>query len=280
MRRLYLLSALLFINLMVFSQAISYSPDSIIVGQDTGCGITSYVPMQTCSPPVDPWQGGSQTCSIDLNGDGTIDLTTYYYTTSVAMQGYKYSTRSLSATDSCYICVQPTNTGLADSIKLSDIVDSSRTWGKSVDLGTYSWSMNGNSSSTGYYPAYFGIKIKNGNVITYGWYRGSVFAATSICVIPDTTHHDQDTTQHHLQSNGSSNTLKIYPNPANDVLIIQADTSAQITVSIEDITGRELINTIILDQKGIDIKYLPYGVYFVELRTFYKSVRQKLVIYH
>lgn len=285
----FFLAALIVKSFASFCQTISYYPDSIIVGQDTGCGIIRYVPVMQCDPPVDPWQGGSRSCRIDLDGDGVIDITSYYSMSSVAMQGASYHSSGLSTRDSCFICVQPANHGLADSIKVGDLIDSSRTWGRSVDLGSSYWSMNGSSSSSGYQPNYYGIKIKNGNVITYGWYGSGVYVVAAICTInlqdttqhPDTTtHHLQDTTHHHVQNSDPLNVLRCYPNPANEELTIEADSSAQVQVILTDVTGRQVINTTITDKKGIDTKTLDYGVYYVELKTTYKSLKQKLAIYH
>ena len=64
--------------------------------------------------------------------------------------------------------------------------------------------------------------------------------------------------------NQTTNTLTIYPNPANDNVIIETPTNG--SLSILNINGQQLITRQITEpQTQIDIATLPIGVYFVRL---------------
>jgi hypothetical protein len=63
-----------------------------------------------------------------------------------------------------------------------------------------------------------------------------------------------------------SDHFSIYPNPANDRLIIETQQTGEITLSIFNINGQELIKQQVRDNKTIvDISHLSRGVYFVKL---------------
>jgi len=81
-------------------------------------------------------------------------------------------------------------------------------------------------------------------------------------------------------SNNFTNNCKIYPNPANDKLIIQIllKTDENI-IQIINIIGQVVLDQIIRDVESvIDISYLDSGIYFVTLKNSEYSLIKKIVV--
>lgn len=75
-----------------------------------------------------------------------------------------------------------------------------------------------------------------------------------------------------IQSITTDNEIFIYPNPANQQLNLQFNrqTSGLATLSIMDITGREVFNsqlTILNSQLTIDVSFLSTGMYFISIKN-------------
>ena len=60
-------------------------------------------------------------------------------------------------------------------------------------------------------------------------------------------------------------TVKIFPNPANDIIAFDADANYS-TVEISDLTGKVVLNCRRVNGGGVDVSSLPKGVYMVVLR--------------
>jgi hypothetical protein len=82
-------------------------------------------------------------------------------------------------------------------------------------------------------------------------------------------------------NNETNSKLSVYPNPAQDYLIISADMTEAGQLSISNVLGEELVSlnlnkSNILNQR-IDISALPEGVYIVNLRIGNELLRNKFV---
>jgi hypothetical protein len=76
----------------------------------------------------------------------------------------------------------------------------------------------------------------------------------------------------------STNTLKIYPNPANkEVTIELSPTSSQNHLSLLNINGQEVMKCTIRTKTQIDISNLPGGVYFVRVTNDKTVLTGKLI---
>ena len=71
--------------------------------------------------------------------------------------------------------------------------------------------------------------------------------------------------------------IRIYPNPASDFVVIDADTKKAFSVRIYDVHGELVYSTYTASQK-ISVKDLKDGVYFVQLLIDGKKYSQKIVI--
>ena len=60
--------------------------------------------------------------------------------------------------------------------------------------------------------------------------------------------------------------VKVYPNPANDILYIVNENQQSMQVKLFDFMGREVLNQNITDKTGIDIKKLPAGIYNLTIK--------------
>ena len=82
-------------------------------------------------------------------------------------------------------------------------------------------------------------------------------------------------------NDGTNSKLSLYPNPAQDYLVVSADMTDAGQLSISNVLGEELVSlnlnkSNILSQK-IDISTLPEGVYIVNLRIGNELIRNKFV---
>ena len=98
------------------------------------------------------------------------------------------------------------------------------------------------------------------------------------CFVTDTLHVN-------VLANGierlTSSALKIYPNPANDFLVIDIAQNAgfnKAKVSIFNGLGQMILQSKIQSQQQIDIRELPAGNYFVEIEANNKRFKYPLVI--
>ena len=72
------------------------------------------------------------------------------------------------------------------------------------------------------------------------------------------------------------NSIKVYPNPAQDKVFIQTITNSEgLTVSIYNTVGKRLLT--INNQKEIDISMLPQGIYFLNVESDGKVTAKKII---
>lgn len=76
--------------------------------------------------------------------------------------------------------------------------------------------------------------------------------------------------------NFENTNLKIYPNPANNLLNFETNESI-LNVKITDLNGRLLINKNGLENKELDISYLTKGVYLIQVNTFNNEIIKKFI---
>jgi hypothetical protein len=74
--------------------------------------------------------------------------------------------------------------------------------------------------------------------------------------------------------------LKYYPNPASQVVHVTAKLATDFTVSIADITGKEVFQSAFANtyMASINISQLPKGIYFIRLKNGIYIYTEKLVI--
>jgi len=74
--------------------------------------------------------------------------------------------------------------------------------------------------------------------------------------------------------------LKIYPNPANNLITVSLFTSNAFTISIFSMLGEKVLSKKIADKKEINIDCSDFsqGIYFVEIETALSHIYKKLQI--
>ena len=60
--------------------------------------------------------------------------------------------------------------------------------------------------------------------------------------------------------------VKVYPNPANDILYIVNENQQSMQVKLVDFMGREVMNQNITDKTGMDMSKLPAGIYNLTIK--------------
>lgn len=76
-----------------------------------------------------------------------------------------------------------------------------------------------------------------------------------------------------MQENNLSERITIYPNPTSDLITV--DSSEELTMSLSDITGKNLIKE--TDQRTISLIGLEQGIYFLTLSSNEKTVTKKII---
>lgn len=70
--------------------------------------------------------------------------------------------------------------------------------------------------------------------------------------------------------------ITVYPNPAHNKVWVEAPTTG--TISLIDLTGKNVIQTTFANKKAINVKGLPKGVYILSVESENYSTKRKLVI--
>lgn len=70
-----------------------------------------------------------------------------------------------------------------------------------------------------------------------------------------------------ISNNISSSSFSIYPNPANDLIYIETETSELLTMTIFNFSGQILMEYEINDNQTIDISDLSSGIYFYQIKN-------------
>ncbi len=88
-----------------------------------------------------------------------------------------------------------------------------------------------------------------------------------------------------IATNSNNNNITIYPNPTNGVITIEIENtySSELIISVSDIQGREVYNTIDKNivagySKQISLEHLAKGIYYIKLQNGEHSSYQKLII--
>lgn len=82
---------------------------------------------------------------------------------------------------------------------------------------------------------------------------------------------DRDKTYSHsrilnVQLSGVSTNVNVYPNPANEVLLLKENKSSTVSrVTLSTLTGTKVFHQATFPREGIDIKNLGAGIYFLEI---------------
>jgi len=78
----------------------------------------------------------------------------------------------------------------------------------------------------------------------------------------------------------TNESLKLYPNPTNGIVMFDTEVfgNAEITVSVSDITGKQMSNISFTDYNKIDLGELKAGIYFVKISNNSVSKVSKIVV--
>lgn len=77
-----------------------------------------------------------------------------------------------------------------------------------------------------------------------------------------------------------SKTIRIYPNPANDMLFIQSELNQPFDTKIMDVLGEIVYNEKHVNSMQVNTSSYSKGFYFVEITVSQKKYRTKLIIQH
>lgn len=74
--------------------------------------------------------------------------------------------------------------------------------------------------------------------------------------------------------------LNLYPNPAQNSFTIRSSTDEKQTLSLYDITGKQILSQNITGTTTIDVNSLENGIYFVQLKNNVGISTQKIIVQH
>ncbi len=120
--------------------------------------------------------------------------------------------------------------------------------------------------------AFFGYKFQTASDTLFGWVKINVTNYQTVLIKefslgPPLTNIREIT--------NSFNIVTVYSNPASNKLYISTFNDKPVMVTINDISGRELICT---GEREIDISNLCQGVYFVQVKTSTGLFTKKIII--
>lgn len=72
--------------------------------------------------------------------------------------------------------------------------------------------------------------------------------------------------------------LRIYPNPAKDIVDVRVDSDKIQKLEVFDVKGASLLRQPMLPNGKMDISKLPPGTYLVTATAWYKTYSKKLVV--
>ena len=75
--------------------------------------------------------------------------------------------------------------------------------------------------------------------------------------------------------NTKNSTIKIYPNPANNKITI--DATDVVDVKLFDVVGKQIFST---KENNVDVSNLTNGVYFIQVQTKQNTTTQKIMVQH
>ena len=80
--------------------------------------------------------------------------------------------------------------------------------------------------------------------------------------------------------NLKNNAVKIYPNPADEIVTVEAQQKGDYTVVITDVLGRAIYTTGLIDKVQIPVNDWQAGMYYVQVVSSdgYRNVQKLMVI--
>ncbi|MFC0606081.1 T9SS type A sorting domain-containing protein [Winogradskyella pulchriflava] len=72
--------------------------------------------------------------------------------------------------------------------------------------------------------------------------------------------------------------FRIYPNPASDFVVIEANTAEILSVDVYDILGKKVLSEATLANKKLNVSSLKQGVYFIRINALNKSFTKRVII--
>ena len=147
------------------------------------------------------------------------------------------------------------------------------------------WLWGDQSGSSGFYPSYTYLNPNIYNVcvtaytssgcsanfcLTDSLYR--IAASTYDSVVQINVLQNQTTG---IKQISNTNTIKIYPNPANNKITIDANDI--LDVKLFDVLGKQITST---KTNEVDVSNLPNGVYFIQVQTKQGTTTQKVIVQH
>ncbi len=122
---------------------------------------------------------------------------------------------------------------------------------------------------------------KLGTVTVYGLQKGQYCLGIYNSAIPDTSAPTVDCLYNSFGNNILESNFVVSPNPATNRVEVMFEKNALLSISLADLTGKELIHTAIDTHQSLlqwDIHKLPAGIYFVSATDLQGHVTTKKII--
>ncbi len=219
--------------------------------------------------------------SLDVNNDGINDFqfvllppgtalgVQLYYCTIRALNNNNVALRNY---DSCF--------GMAYTFHYYDTINSNANWDSLVYLSYYA-SFGSSICDSPDWPdtAYIGLRVQKGTTYEYGWIKivGIIFNSRypTTLTMGSFACENNATGIKQLTTTTNGEQVSVYPNPANNRLMLISGSAKIILTSIFDLQGKEMIKT---KEKEIDISNLQEGFYFARVKTSEGIFTKKIII--
>ncbi len=234
--------------------------------------------------------------SLDVNNDGINDFQFVLLPPGTALganldyctiRGLNNNNVALGNYDSCfnYGNGYRNRYGMAYTFHYQDTINSNANWDSLVYLSYYA---QGGLPDSQYYDcgspdwpdtAYIGLRVKKGTTYEYGWIKivGIIFNPVDYTTLTMGSFacENNATGIKQLTTTTNGEQVSVYPNPANNRLMLISGSARIILISIFDLQGKEMIKT---KEKEIDISNLQEGFYFARVKTSEGIFTKKIII--
>lgn len=185
------------------------------------------------------------------------------------IQDFQYSPQLTQDTEQTV----PFTPGDDITLTMSDMPIPSGINGSSFAPNTYQWYKNGNEITGASALTYTITNVQNTDE---GIYVGKITNADA----PTFEYATPPITLENLLGLNpeDQNNLAVYPNPVKDQLYIDLkNVSDPLFITIYDIRGKQVASRKISTNEGLDINFLPHGIYLLKIKTNKFSITKKII---
>jgi len=159
-----------------------------------------------------------------------------------------------------------------DTLQSGSLITDTSNWKSTLGLGQTVGNSENNLGMV-YNNYYFGVKFKVGNAYHYGWIRVFYLTVPYTHLYIYDFAYETEINQTIIAGNTVSGIIKnisspinLFPNPAQTAISLKSCDANDI-ISIFDITGKQVYQAILHENKNLTIEHLETGIYIIKVQS-------------